>query len=372
MIRIIKLGMDVHSTNYTICAVEPRIGEEPEVLFEIQVAPELDNILAFIDKVKRHFKNDKLFITCGYEAGALGFTLFHQLEENNVNCVILAPSTMEVPGGIRIKTDHRDAYQIAKCLANGGYHPVFVPNEDDEAIRDYIRMRDDHCKAWKQNKQQIGAFCMRHGHIYKKEKWTQTHLKWLESLDMGTVNNETLKQYLITYRFFEERVKYFDTMIEEFAAKDAYREKVSKLCCFLGIRTRTALSFVVETGDFNRFKKASQYSAFLGMVPGEDSSSDNINRKGITKAGNSHLRRLLIESSQGICKGRIGYKSKDLKARQLRNSPEVIAYADKANRRLRQKYYRMIFKGKQRNTCVTAIARELSCFIWGMMTDNIA
>jgi transposase len=132
------------------------------------------------------------------------------------------------------------------------------------------------------------------------------------------------------------------------------------------------LSFIVETGDFNRFRKASSYSAFLGLIPGEDSSSDNINRTALTKAGNKHLRTLLIEASQGICRGKPGYKSKELTARQKGNCPEVIEYADKANRRLRQKYYRMIFKGKARNTCVAAIARELSCFIWGMMTVNIA
>ena len=112
-------------------------------------------------------------------------------------------------------------------------------------------------------------------------------------------------------------------------------------------------------------------SAYLGLEPGEDSSSDNINRLSITKAGNSHVRKLLIAASKGICKGAVGHKSKDLKARQSGNPPEVIAYADKANERLRRKYYKIIRHGKKKNVAVTAVARELACFIWSMMTDNI-
>ena len=160
--------------------------------------------------------------------------------------------------------------------------------------------------------------------------------------------------------------------IEELASETEYVEKVKKLVCFLGVKTHTALSCLVETGDFRRFAKGNIYSAYLGLVPGEDSSSDNIKRLSITKAGNSHVRKLLVEASKGICKGAVGHKSKDLKARQGGNPPEVVAYADKANERLRRKYYRMIRKGKKKNVAVTAVARELACFIWGMMTDNIS
>ena len=123
----------------------------------------------------------------------------------------------------------------------------------------------------------------------------------------------------------------FDKRIEELASETEYVEKVKRLVCFLGVKTHTALSCLVETGDFQRFAKGNIYSAYLGLVPGEDSSSDHINRLSITKAGNSHVRKLLIEASKGICKGSVGHKSKDLKARQSGNPPEVIAYADKAN-----------------------------------------
>ena len=128
----------------------------------------------------------------------------------------------------------------------------------------------------------------------------------------------------------------------------------------------------METGDFKRFAKGNTYAAFLGLAPGEHSSSKNVNRLGITKAGNAHLRCLLIEAANGICKGAIGHKSKELRSRQAGRSAEVIAYADKANTRLRSKYYRMIRHGKKKNVAIAAVARELACFIWGMMTGNIS
>ena len=133
-----------------------------------------------------------------------------------------------------------------------------------------------------------------------------------------------------------------------------------------------ALSLIVETGDFMRFSKGNIYASYLGLAPGEHSSGESTGRLGITKAGNSHLRRLLIEAAEGICKGVIGHKSKALAARQNGNPEDVISYADKANIRLRSKYYRLIRHGKKRNVAVTAIARELACFIWGMMTGNIS
>ena len=142
--------------------------------------------------------------------------------------------------------------------------------------------------------------------------------------------------------------------------------------CFLGIRTHTALSLIVETGDFKRFAKGNIYAAFLGLAPGEHSSSKSVNRLGISKAGNTHLRCLLIEAAKGICKGAIGHKSKELRSRQSGQTAAVIAYADKANTRLRSKYYKMIRHGKKKNVAVAAVARELACFIWGMMTGNIS
>ena len=371
MNRILKIGMDVHSTNYTLCVVEPKLEGDPDLLFEVQVEPDVKNILQLIAKLEKKYPDDSLHITCGYEAGCLGYTLHHQLEQRGVKCVILAPSTMEMPSGKRIKTDKRDAWQIAKCLANGGYSEVHIPTVLDEEVRDFLRMRNDHKEQQKVVKQQINAFCLRHGFKYQKSKWTGAHLKWLKELELSQLQRETLDEYLLTYQSLEDKIHRLDERIEELASREEYSDKVGRLCCFIGIKTHSALSLLVETGDFYRFSKGNVYSAYLGLVPGERSSSDNINRLGITKSGNKHARTILIEAAQGICKGRVGAKSKALLARQKGNNPAVIAYADKANERLRRKYYKMVFKGKQKNTAVTAVARELACFVWGMMTENI-
>ena len=370
MKRILGIGMDVHSTNYTLCAIEPKFDGDDIIYANIKVTPEPDNIVQFIENIKKKVKDER-DILCGYEAGCLGFSLYHELVKKGIRCVILAPTTMMTQQGKRIKTDKRDALMIAQCLAYGGYHAVHIPTDKDDDVKVYLRMRDDHKQDLKKTKQRISAFCLSQRYHYDGGKWTQAHCKWLKALELSGLDRETLGEYLITYEYQTNRIESFDKRIEELASETEYVEKVKKLVCFLGVKTHTALSCLVETGDFKRFAKRNIYAAYLGLVPkGEDSSSDSINRLPIAKAGNSHLRKLLTEASGGICKGQIGHKSKDLQARQYGNPPEVIAYADKANERLRRKYYRMIRHGKKRNIAVTAVARELACFIWGMMADK--
>lgn len=142
------------------------------------------------------------------------------------------------------------------------------------------------------------------------------------------------------------------------------------MSCFIGIKTLTAMKCVAEIGDFDRFATGGRFASYLGLVPGEYSSGESQHRTGLTKAGNVTLRTALIEAASSICRGRVGYKSKDLKSRQAKCDAETIAYADKANERMRRRYYRLIQKGKNRNTAVAAVARELACFIWGMMTGH--
>ena len=373
MNRIIKIGMDVDSTNYTLCAMEPTIGAEDRIFGQVQVAPDYKEVICFIESLKMKLGFfDHYSIECGYEAGCLGYTLYHQLMGAGIKCVILAPTTMLTPQGQRIKTDKRDAHLIAQCLCYGGYHPVYIPTGEDDAVKEYLRMRDDHKLALKKLKQQINAFVLRHGNLYAGTKWTIKHVTWLKKLELDPMYRETLDEYMVSYEEQEAKIERYDQRIEEIAAEARYKKNAEKLGCFLGISTHTALSLIVETGDFKRFAKGNTYAAFLGLVPGERSSSKNVNRLGISKAGNTHLRCLLIEAAKGICKGVIGHKSKKLRSRQSAQPADVIAYADKANTRLRSKYYKMIRHGKKKNVAVAAVARELSCFIWGMMTGNIS
>ena len=373
MNRIIKIGMDVHSANYTLCAMEPTIGAEDRVFGQVQVASDYKEVIYFIESLKMKLGFfDHYSIECGYEAGCLGYTLYHQLTGAGIKCVILAPTTMLTQQGQRIKTDKRDAHLIAQCLCYGGYHPVYIPTGEDDAVKEYLRMRDDHKLALKKLKQQINAFVLRHGNQYASTKWTMKHIRWLQKLELDPMYRETLDEYMTSYEEQEAKIERYDKRIEEISAEARYQEDAEKLGCFLGIRKHTALSLIVETGDFKRFAKGNTYAAFLGLAPGEHSSSKNVNRLGISKAGNTHLRCLLIEAAKGICKGVIGYKTKGLRSRQIGQTAEIIAYADKANTRLRSKYYKMIRHGKKKNVAVAAVARELACFIWGMMTDNIS
>ena len=372
MYRIIKIGMDVHSKSFSLCAVELIFGEPERMLATLKVPADHKEVLTFIQNLKKQYHlDDSDDITCGYEAGCLGFSLYKKLAASSVKCVILAPSTMLDQRGKRIKTDARDAVLIAKCLAQNTYHAVQIPTEEDDAIKEYIRMRDDHKMALKKLKQQINAFCLRHDLQFSGNHWTQAHIKWLRKIKLSPMYQETLDEYLSSYEEQESRLERLDERIEKLASGEKYAEKVKKLGCFLGIKTHTALSLIVETGDFQRFPKGNVYAAYLGLAPGESSSADHINRTGITKAGNHHLRRLLVEASHGICKGVVGQKSRTLIARQKGNTAAVIAYADAANRRLRKKYYRLMNREKKRNVAVAAVARELACFVWGMMTDNI-
>ncbi len=312
----VYVGMDVHKESFSICAYT----------IEAEKAS--------------HYQRT--------EADCLGYTLYHQLTANNVKCIILAPTTMlEQRSKKRIKTDKRDAEIIAKCLAQHNYSPVHIPTAKDEETKEFLRMRDDHKLALKKVKQQILAFCLRHNYRYDgNSHWTAAHLKWLKALTPEALYKEILHEY---------------------------KETVKKLCCFIGVKTHTALSVLVEVGDFKRFASAQHFASYLGLVPGEDSSGDDQNRLVITKAGNRHVRLLLTEASQCYARGQVGFKSKELKARQSGNTPAVIAYADKANERLRRRYYKMVLnKCKKHNVAKTAIARELACFMWGMMTDNIA
>ena len=368
----VYVGMDVHKETFSLCCYTNE-KEQPE--YPMTVKGHYSKVLNYIEAMRFHYGDDAAFI-CGYEAGCLGFTLYHQLTDHNIKCVILAPTTMPQPKGKKkIKTDRRDAKNIARCLAHHDYSTVHVPTEKDEQTKEYIRMRNDHKLALKKVKQQILSFCLRHGYRYEdgSSYWTESHLKWLRRLKPEGLYNEIFQEYLLTYDNLLDKLKRLDRRIEELASDDDYRENVHKLSCFLGIKTQTALSVITETGDFKRFATAQQYASYLGLVPGEDSSGDGQHRLGITKAGNRHLRMLLTEAAQSYSRGQAGYKSKALRARQEGNDPAVIAYADKANERLRRRFYKLVIgRCKKHNIAKTAIARELACYIWGMMTGNIA
>lgn len=372
--RIFYVGMDVHSTNYTVCIMERTLEGNVLVMPPKNLLPDFNQIFVVINTflADNGLKKSDCEITCGYEAGCLGYSLYRELTRAHLNCEILAPTSMSQTKGIRQKNDWRDSVNIATDMCNKSYSAVWVLDEQDEAVRDLIRCRDDAVQDSKKCKQQITAYLRRGGHEYDKSTWTKEHFKWMDNLALGRIAKDTLTYYLERLENVTGQVARIEAELEEIAQSERYADAVNYLRCFVGIRTYTALALVAEIGDFTRFATADKFAAFLGLVPRDHSSGLDSNLGKITKAGNSNLRRKLIESASGICKGRVGAKSRELLKRQEGNPEEVIAYADRANTRLRRRYWKFYNRGMNRNKAVTAIARELACFIWGMMVGDIA
>jgi len=366
----VYVGIDAHTTNFTL-ATSVALDEDP---VNVNTYPaKVSNIAAYCKNLRKKY-GEELEIVTGYEAGTLGFSLKRELDEKGIACIVIAPSTIagtNLNRKRKKKTDKRDAMAIAKCLMTHDYSEVYMPDEEDEAVRDLIRMRQDLKKFQKSTKQQIGALCHRHGYHFNDGKyWTKKHLKWLRDLPIEGILKDSLEGYLRTLDYLTDRVTEIDSRIDEISEQDKYRESVHKLTCLKGIKTFTALAVIVEIGDFSRFIKAKNFAAFLGLVSGENSSSDGQTLLGITKQGNRFLRRLLTEAAKRFSVASTK-KSKELLRRQKGNSEHIIAYADKANDRLRKRYYHLVMHNKKcANKATTAVARELACFIWGMMTDN--
>ena len=374
MNRIVYIGIDVHTSNYTLCSLDPEYGVKKDNYFaEVQFTNNfVTNVVNYVSNLKKKLKDCEF--VCGYEAGCLGYSTYKDLTKAGIKCVIMAPSTMAVQkGGKKVKNDRRDARVIAQCLAYQTYKEVYVLSEHDEAVRGYLRMRDSHKKELKRIKQQIIAFCTGHGLFSPtKSNWTVAHLKWLKDLKFNDpVEQEILNEYLSSLTFLSDKIKAMDVRIEVLASEKQYCENVKKLRCIKGIETNVALTLLAEIGDFNRFSKPTDFAAYLGLIPGEQSSGDKVRGTGITKAGNSTLRQKLTEAAKGYWRGRIGMKSATFKKFEKELPKEVTEYALKANTRLQRKFFNMTHvKGKNMNVAASACAREMACFVWGLITNH--
>jgi len=307
-----------------------------------------------------------------YEAGCLGYSLYRQLTELGVQCVVAAPSQIPHRPGDRVKTDRRDALTLARALRNGDLSAVHVPTREDEAVRDYLRMLEDMKADLRKAKQRVLGFLLRRRIRYEQgTAWTQLHRAWLQALQLeDPLEQLTLTEYRCQVDELEEKCRRIKAGIEEIAARKSYAEPVAKLKAFKGVETLIALSLVSEIGDFRRFAGADQFMAFLGLVPSERSSGNKRRLGGITKAGNSHLRKLLVEAAWQYRS--YHPSSTRLMKRREGLSPSLVSYANRAGRRLNKKFLRLIFRGKASQTVVTAVARELSGFLWGAMVDRVA
>ncbi len=376
MERIAYIGIDVHKDTNTAHLFTRT--EDSIIDYEMgTIVAGTDSMIKAFKKVLKEFDLTGYQIQAGYEAGPTGYGLCKALQKAGYNCEVMAPTTIKRAPGERTKTDRRDARMLAMALATNSYKPVHILDDRDLSTREFTRTRNTRKNELKKAKQYLLSFLLRIGKSYPDSGsyWTQKHWSWLETLDLqDKYMNYSLKSYMQDIKDLEIKIQMMDKMIEQIAFTDErYKEKVGKLMSFTGIETYTALSIVCEIGDFNRFPDAKFFSSYIGLVPGQDSSGQRKRYTAITKTGNSRVRKLLIEATKGIKHSSVFNKSRRLIERQTGQNPEIIAYADKCRQRIKHKMTNLeIRNGKNANVATAAGARELACFVWGMMTGNIA
>lgn len=372
METIIYVGADVHKDTYSLCCFTVK---EKQLFGETTIPADSALVIKYLKRIEKGQQTPCLFVV-GYEAGPTGYGLCRDLQKAGYSCVVMAPTTIKRASGERVKTDRKDAQMLAQTLAYDTYRPVYLPTKEFEAVKEYTRARNTMKNRVKKAKQNLLSFLLRMGNSYPESGsyWTQKHFAWLKTIQFADpILQLTFDEYYCSLNELINKLALMDAKIEEISQLPAFKKSVDKLVCFCGIETHTALSLVVEVGDYNRFTSATSFSSFLGVCPGEDSSGQRIRRNSITKTGNVRLRLLLTEAAKGIKRSSLKYgKSKRLLLRQKNADPSVIVYADKGSRRIRAKIEAMEKRGVHCNIATTAAARELACFVWGMMTDHIA
>ena len=364
MSNVRYIGMDVHKDTIDIAVVNTmtRRGQTER---ETRIRNEAGAIKKFFEGL-----DESWIPMAGYEAGPAGFSLYRFVTGLNVQCVVIAPGSLVRRPADRVKTDRRDARMIAHSLKNGDVDRVAVPQPEDEATRDFLRARDDLREELKHYKQRLNQLLLRHGlHYTEGGNWTLGHRKWIQNLEFVIdCLKETVDIYYYRIVELEEKIRQMDADIEQIAQSEPYAERVGRLRCFRGIDYHVALAFVSEIGDYRRFGSAGSFMKFLGLVVDEYSTGSRRRQGSITKAGNAHLRRLLTEAAWHY--RRKPAPSKRLNERRRGQPEQLIAYADRAARRLSTKFFRMVFRGKRSQVAVTAVARELAGFIWGAMVGQ--
>lgn len=360
------VGMDAHKAEIKLAMLLPETGKP----VEWSCANEKAAVRRMVRKVQRQAGGSEVRFC--YEAGPCGYALQRWIQEVGASCVVVAPSLIPRKPGDRIKTDRRDAHKLAELFRAGLLTEVHSPTPEDEAVRDLCRAREDAHEDLVRCRHRLSKMLLRRGWVWTggKKAWSQGHRLWLRSLRLEhQADQVVLEDYLLAIEQVEQRLHWLDQQIETASQLPAYVEAVGALRCFRGIDTLTAMGLVAELHDFMRFDSPRGLMAFLGLVPSEFSSGGSERRGAITKAGNRHARRLLIEASWHY---RHKPNSSSLKRRRQGQPAEVIALADKAMLRLNRRFNRMLAKGKPRPKVVVAIARELAGFIWAALRSKAA
>jgi len=300
-----------------------------------------------------------------YEAGPCGYDTHRRITELGHPCTVIAPALTPVRPGDRVKTDNRDAEKLARLHRAGELTAIRVPTCAEEAARDLVRIREDAVEDLQRARHRLAKFLLRQGRVYREAKaWTQKHELWLRGQKFQWPHlQQTFSGYMRARDEVQAQLKALNTQVEDLAQQAPYKDLVRALMCLKGIGTLSAVTLVVETQDFRRFRTARQFMSFIGAVSSEFSSGERRRRGSITRAGNAHIRRVLVEAAWS--NRPVGTSAALIKRRE--GCPEeVVQIARRAQDRLHRKFWRMIGKGKHHGTTVVAVARELGAFAWSI------
>ncbi|HLJ95421.1 MAG TPA: IS110 family transposase [Gemmataceae bacterium] len=354
------IGLDTHKKAIAVAIAEGDRGGE--VRYYGQIANEPAAVLKLVKKLAGN--HDKLFFC--YEAGPCGYGLQRQITGLGHDCVVIAPSHIPTKKGVHVKNDRRDALELARLHRAGDLTPIWVPDEPHEAMRDLVRSRIAAMETLKRHRQHLQGFLLRHGRVYPgKCHWNKTFIRWVREQKFDLPAHHILiEENLAAIRDSQERLERFEQQIMHLLPSWSLAPVVQAIQAMRGVGQIAAVILVSEIGDFNRFAHPRQLVSYLGLSPSEHSSGSRVIRGPITKAGSKHARRVLIEAAWSYrLPARVG---RYLGFRQSGLPKEILDTAWKGQVRLCQRFRSMAGRRKHHNIVVTAVAREIACFMWAI------
>jgi transposase len=322
-----------------------------------------------IDKLIRKLQAKGKRLPLVYEAGPCGYWLYRYLTKKGLECWVVAPSQIPKKAGDRVKTDRRDAVQLARLLRSGDLTPVYVPAVEDEAIRAVVRAREDALKDLKAAKVRLKAFLLRQDIRYEgRATWGPAQLRWLANVVCPTPAQQLVfQEYVRAVSEQTERLQRVEAELPALGQSWRWAPVVEAIQALRGVQFIAAVTLIAELGDLSRFENPRQLRSYLGLVPSEHTSGERRRQGSITKTGNSHARRVLVEGAWAY-----RYPAKVSRHLQLRLEKVPKAIQDiswKAQVRLCKRYRRLVARGKQVNQVVVAIAREMAAFVWAVARE---
>ncbi len=349
------IGLDVHARSVTAALLDGTTGEVRSAAAPARTAELVEWLAA---------QGQQLSVA--YEAGPTGFGLARACEAARIPCLVAAPSRIPRAAADRVKTDRRDAIRLAKLLRLGELVAIRVPGESEEAARDLVRAREDARGDLMRARHRISKLLLRHDLLWEGRAWTQAHERWLAEQRFSARGLRiAYEEALAAMYAVQTRREALDAAIAAEAAREPWAGVVGRLCCLRGVSVLTAFGLAVEIGDWQRFEGRS-LGAYLGLVPRESSSGERRSLGAITKAGNSHARRLLVEAAWHH--RRPLRQSRELARRRAGQPALVRQRAEAAGRRLHRRWAAFDSRGKRSTVAAVAVARELAGWCWSLAT----